>query len=269
MNINQAQPRLYPNQSRQSGYIILFAAVFLLILGIAASQLFSRSSESTLMSGAVRDQDKALLLAESALEHLRIRFATKRLDSDPTIRTADCIDINGNTQDACEAALLQKHMDSPDGYLFNYMYYVSNSSGLDVNQPSVLQKLADGEATNVSESTLSSQKITNSTQRLRISDLFSNTFKPILYTLNDNGRVIPSTASDWHSESNENKAAVWVEVTQNPYDSQSVDLFVQSAAQVAKAKRYLQRYVGSYNSTAMLGFVSALSEASNINRAKP
>lgn len=263
------QPNPPPSIRTQSGYILLFAAIFLLILGIAASQMFSRSSESTMMSGAVRDQDKALLMAESALEHLRIRFATNRMDTDTTARTADCIDVNGNTQDACEAALLQKYMDTPDSYLFNYMYYVTNGNGLDVNQPSLLQKLADGEATNIAESTLTSQNISDSTQRLRIPDLFSTGFKPILYTLNEKGRVVASNANDWHSETSINKAAVWIEVTQNPKNSQSVDLFVQTAAQVANAKRYLQRYVGTYNSTNMLGFVSALSEASNINRARP
>lgn len=261
--------KILKKQQNQTGYILLLAAVFLLILGIAASQMFFRSTESTNMSGAVRDQDKALLLAESALEHLRIKFATQRMDTDGTVRTADCLLADGTTQDVCEAALLQKNMANPDSYLFNYMFYVTSGNGLDMDQPSLLQRLADGEATNTEASTLGAQAVTNTTQRLRIPDLFGETFKPVLYTLNENGRVITSTAENWNSETNTNKAAVWIEVTQNSQDANSVDLFVQTAAQVSNAKRYLQRYVGTYNSSVMLGFVSALSEASGINRANP
>ncbi|MDH5326110.1 MAG: hypothetical protein OEZ68_17510 [Gammaproteobacteria bacterium] len=257
---------LYNRRRQQTGYILLLASIFLLILGVAASQLFSRSSDSTQISGSVRDQDKALLMAESALEHLRIRFVTNRLDTDVSVRSNDCIDANGTTQDACEGALLQKNMNTPDAFLFSYMFYVSKTGGLDVNQPSLLQKLADGEASNAPVTPLTTQKIPASRQRLRIPDMFGTAFHPVLYTLNENGRVVSSTAKNWDGETSGNRAAVWLEITQNPHDADSVDLFVQTVAQVERAKRFLQRYVGTYQSSQRLGFVSALSEASNIAR---
>jgi Tfp pilus assembly protein PilX len=256
-----------PSVQHQSGYILIFSVIFLFMMVIYSTHFFYRATESTIISGSDRDSKKALLLAESAMEYLRGVFISNRLDSDATIRVAGCKDAAGKTFDMCEAGLLQQNMSSPDNFLFTYMYYVSNGTGLDLSKPSLLQRVVDGEASQVTAATLNSQKIDGATAYLRVNDLFSTTFEPRLYKTNDNGRLVASVAKDWNDEIYHEKAAAWMEVIQNPVNSDAVDLIVQTVAQVGKAKSYMQRYVGTLRKTNALGSVGLLSEASNIDRA--
>jgi hypothetical protein len=96
--------------------------------------------------------------------------------------------------------------------------------------------------------------------------LFGNSFKPRLYKLTANSMLVASAQTSWDAETNPEKAAAWIEVIQNPNNTDAIDLIVQAAAQVGKAKSYVQRYVGSFSQGSTLGSVSLLSEASNINR---
>lgn len=256
----------YPKIRQQSGFILIFSIIFMFIMVTYSTHFFYRATENTIISGSDRDSKKALLLAESAMEYLRGVFVTNRLDTEMTIRLTSCNDGSGKSTDLCEAGLLQQNMTAPDNYLFPYMYYVSNGAGLDVNKPSLLQRVVDGEASQVTAAVLSSQNINANTSTLRISDLFSNTFEPRLYITNDKGRLVASIANDWVDETYPEKAAAWMEVIQNPVNSDAVDLIVQTVAQVGKAKSYMQRYVGTLRKTTALGSVTLLSEASNIDR---
>jgi len=199
---------------------------------------------------------------------MRGELVLQRLDTDGTTRVAACEDPNNNnaTSDICEAAEIRSNMNNPSAKLFGYMYYVSSSAALEHNAPSLLQRVANGEAATVTASTLASQKVDDNTSQLRVNDLFGNGFAPKLLTLNANSLLIASNAASWDAESAPEKAAAWVEVIVNPDNPNAVDLIVQAVAQVGKAKSYVQRYAGSFSSGTTLGSVSVLSEASNIDR---
>jgi len=233
-----------------------------------SAHFYFRTTENTIASGTVRDSSQALLLAESAMELMRGQLVLNRLDSDNTTRVAACEDPNNNnaTSDICEAAEIRSNMSDPSSKLFSYMYYISSASALEHSAPSILQRVANGEAANASASTLASQTIAESDNQLRINDLFGNGFAPRLYLLNSNALLTASNAANWNAEGAAEKAAAWVEVIVNPSNSNAVDLYVQAVAQVGKAKSYVQRYAGSFSSGTTLGSVSGLSEASNIDR---
>jgi len=244
------------------------SAVFLFLLMAGSAHFYFRTSENTIASGTVRDSSQALLLAESVMELMRGELVLNRLNTDNTTRVAACEDPNNNnaTSDICEAAEIRSNMSNPSAKLFAYMYYISASTALEHNSPSLLQRVANGEAAATTAATLSSQKVDESDSQIRINDLFGNGFAPRMYTLNSNSLLVPSNAANWNAETAPEKAVAWVEVIVNPDNANAVDLIVQAVAQVGKAKSYVQRYAGSFSSGTTLGSVSVLSEASNIDR---
>jgi len=255
-------------RKQQSGYILVMSAVFLFLLMAGSAHFYFRTSENTLASGTVRDSSQALLLAESVMELMRGQLVLNRLDTDNTTRVAACADANNNnaTSDICEAAQIRGNMSDPSAQLFSYMYYISSGSALEHSSPSILQRIANGEAADAEASTLATQKVTEGDTQLRINDLFGGAFAPRLYKLNGNSLLVASSASTWNAETASEKAAAWIEVIVNPDNPNAVDLIVQAVAQVGKAKSYVQRYAGSFSSGTTLGSVSVLSEASNIDR---
>ncbi len=246
---------LAQQRPREAGYILLMVAVFILILLGGSTQFFSRVTENTRISGGVRDNTEALLLAESALNRLMGQFVNT-LDSD----------IDG-TVDKTEAGLIQSNMADPRAFMMPYMFYTSSATALDQTRPSLLQKIADGEASNAANAPLVDARLSNAVAALRINDLFvSATTRPVLYTLNNNGMLVNSVAANWNADNSASKAAAWIETTQNPVQTDAVDLYVQSMAQTGNARCYLQRYVGTYFASVTIGSISVLAEASNIAR---
>ena len=253
----------------QKGYLLLIAIVFLFILGMASLHFFNRSSENLKMSGALRDSATAQLLAESAMEHMRGQFVMGRLDSDPTIRVSACDNGSGATFDMCESSLIQKNRQNPDDHMFPYMFYITDGNGIDSKRPSLLQRVADGESrfSEVDVATsITGHAAPNARELVRIEDLFAGSTKPLLYIMNDSGKVESSLANSWNAETHAEKAAAWFEVVQNSSDTDAIDIYVQSAAQVGNSRSYVQRYVGTFTNGTVLGVVSAVSEASNVDR---
>lgn len=229
-------------------------ALFMIVLIIGSSQFYNRSTDSTIISGSKRDNSESLLLAESAMNLLMGRFVNT-LDSD-----------EDGTTDSVQAGLLQLNMTAPDAFLMPYMFYATNSAGLDVTAPTLLQWVANGEAANATAATLAQPGVPAATTQLRINDLFTALNQPKLYTLNNDGLIIESAAANWAADTNISKAAVWFEITENNTQSDAVDIYVQSVAQVGTARTYIQRYIGSYFANIVIGTVPALAEASNIDR---
>ncbi len=257
----------FPGQ-QQSGYIMLLVAIFLLILMAGSAQLFTRIAEDTITSGTLRDSTESLMLAETAMENLRGQF----IGTLNTVVETPTDDLDRNI-----AGALTNNIANPDTILFPYMYYVTAGGGLDQTQPGILQAIADGEAANTTASTMTARSITFAANlRLRMNDLFASpggtAISPMIFTLNSSGLLtaIPTTtAASWDAVDTTTmpeKAAAWIEVTQNPTIATDVDLFVQAMGQVGNAKSYVQRYIGTYNTVTILGNISALAEASNINR---
>jgi len=240
---------------REKGYILLLVAVFIMILMASSAQFFSRVTENTRMSGGMRDNNEAALLAESALNHLMGQFV-------------NTLDADGNgVADKADAGAIQANMADPTTVLSPYMFYVSTATALDQTSPSLLQKVADGEASNVAAAALVNPRVSNATATVRVNSLFiSAANKPMLYTQNGNGLLVDSAVANWNAETNPGKAAAWLEVIQNPNQADAVDLYVQATAEVGNAHTYLQRYIGTYFSSITIGSISVLAEASNVLR---
>lgn len=275
------------NLVKQTGYTLILVTIFLFIIGAASIQFFNQSVESVKISGASRDSTQSLLLAEAAMEKLRGKFIVN-LDTDTTAKVTSC-ETNNVTLDKCEASDIQKHMSDPDSSLFHYMYYTTAQANLGITEtiPAILQKVADNEKNITAPSDLSSiirhlsgPAIAKNQANLGINDLFvSNERHPFLFGVDDNGvltaldfsRDTTKWTNAWFRDaelSTQNlhplmKAAAWFEVIKNPDDPNSVDVFVQAAAQVGYAKSYTQRYVGSYFNENVLGDIALLSEATN------
>ncbi|MBI1195178.1 MAG: hypothetical protein GC138_04980 [Gammaproteobacteria bacterium] len=239
----------------ERGYILLLVAIFILVLMSTSAQFFNRVTENTRMSGGMRDNNEAVLLAESALNHLMGQFVNS-------------LDANANgTADKTDAGAIQVNMTDPSGVLMPYMFYVSTGTALDQTTPSLLQKVADGEASNAAAAAYAVPRVSSGTATVRVNSLFiSAAMKPMLYTVNNNGLLIDSAAANWNGEANSSKAAAWIEVAQTPNQADAVDLYVQAVAEVGNAHTYLQRYIGTYFSSVTIGSISVLAEASNILR---
>ncbi len=247
-----------PVKQQQRGYIMLIVAVFLLVLLSGSAQFFSRIANDTQTSGMVRDSTESLMLAETAMELLRGRY----------ISTLDTVVEAPDVLDHVQAGQLPSIKANPDAGLFPYMYYVSAGTGIDQDSPSILQKIANGEAVATTAAAMTARSINSATSQMRVNDLFATVgatdLSPMLYTRSDNGLLVTSVAVNWAAEASSEKVAVWVEVIENDSDANAIDIFVQAVAQVGNAKSYVQRYVGTYNN--ILGTISALAEASNIDR---
>ncbi|MFV2058196.1 MAG: hypothetical protein ACC707_17150, partial [Thiohalomonadales bacterium] len=247
--------------------ILILSAVFLFVLVASSAHFYYRTTENTSMTGIARDSNKALLMAESAMEHLRGEFVQSRLNTDNTTRVTTCVD-GGVTDDTCESAAIQGNMDNPTTKLFEYMYFISASNALENTTPQLLQRIANGESSLIAANQLTSNKIVAGTAQLRINDLFNSgaSLQPRLYTLSANSRLTASAAADWDAEINPQKASAWIEVIVNPNNANAVDLIVQAVAQVGKSKNYMQRLVGSFSPPDTIGNISALTEASDVDR---
>jgi len=268
--------------NKQRG-LSLFLVLTLLVITISASLFFhKRMVTSTRVSGATRDNSASMLLAESAMENLRGGFINN-LDSlcngKILAGSTGCATV---AFDKNRASALIEEMGDPSqlGTILqnsglNYMFYVG-PAGMTEISPSILQAVANGDATAANGGgtfctiSTSTNAVSAADCKLRVGDLFStgNSFSPKLYTTNDNGRLVDSADANWSAAfaSKDTVAAVWMELTINPENSDAMDMWVEVAARVGMATTYVQRYVGTYYEANRLGSLSALIEASNIDR---
>lgn len=231
-----------PPQAPQQGYILIFVAVILLALISLSVSFFSGSITSNKIAGYNRDAEESFMLCESALNLVYGGFIFQG-------------DFNQDQKVDNEQTI---NLDNPLPLPNPYMYIVSDNGKIEQTTPSILQRVADGEARAVS-GTVNSASISPTSTSLMINDLFSNSVKPILFIQDSNG--IQQTTGNWNSVPNSpGKAAVWIEVIRDSVQPNKLYLFVQSAAQVGKSKSYIQRYIGGY-SDILGGQVNALTES--------
>jgi len=254
--------------NKQQGAVLVLTVIFLFIMLGSSLHFFGQIVDDVKISGASRDSDESLLLAESTMELMRGRFINN-LDTDQTINVVSC-NVGGVSLDKCEASEIGKNIDDPSAQLLPYMYYVSSATAIDQTQPTILQSIANGEATNETPSAMAEQKVSSATTKLRVNDLFGAGFNPRLFAVNTDGLLEDSAIADWDTETSIQKAAAWIEVILNPANSSAVDLYVQAVSQVGNGRSYLQRYVGTYFISDTIGeLVSPLSESSGIDRETP
>ncbi|MBI5658217.1 MAG: hypothetical protein HZC43_01415 [Nitrosomonadales bacterium] len=258
---------------QQVGYILPFVLVLLVALMVGSMSFFNRANDSTQLSGASKDYDQAMLLAESGGDWVMGRFfnLTSPANADtnrcaaqtsPSLAAAQPGDLNCNgALDDTEGKVsgVTPTLPLPLGYEY---YLVDAGTTLRVaTAPGILQMIADGEARNTGTA-LADQTVLSSTTRLLVNNLFvSSTIRPILLTQGATG--LAKSANTWDAETSAEKAAVWLEVTREKAGGTGYDLYLCSIAKVGNAKAYLQRYIGTYGSTLAGIQIAPLSESAN------
>lgn len=259
----------------QQGYILPFVLVLLVALMTGSMSFFNRANDSTQLSGASRDYDQAILLAESAGDWTMGRFfnITSAATGDanrcaaqtvPSLAAAQPGDLNCNgTLDDTEGKVSSVTPTLP--LPLGYEYYLVDAGALTTLRvtatPGILQMVADGEARNTGTS-LTNQAVLSTTTRLLVNNLFvSGTIRPILLTQGASG--LAKSANTWNAETSSEKVAVWLEITREKGGGTGYDLYLCSVAKVGNAKAYLQRYLGTYGSTLAGIQLAPLSESAN------
>lgn len=245
---------------RQHGYIILMVGIFLLTLLALSAQFFNSANDSSTRSGLYRDTTEARLLAESVMNKHYGQFANK-LDYLP----------NGQ-DDSTDAAALQMNKNDLRTILrilfsIPYTYVITYGNGIDNKTPDLLQRVANGEASDVPPGQLRirGSLIFNPPDKFRINDLFSRRAKPRLFTVNSSAALVEVMDQTW-DELEGVKAAVWMEAVESVIDEDGIDLFVSAVADVDGSKSYIRRRVNSYLPVVGLGSISLVSEATNVDR---
>lgn len=257
----KSQQRRLKRAEAHRGYILLITLVFLAILMSIGIHFFSRMVDHTKTTGGNRNITQAALLAESAMNLTMGTFLTGN--------GADLgVDIPASMDN--QAALLGVLNGIPN------MYYVTDTDiGLvEINRTAsdLLQIIANGESRNSLPNPLASQRlVTNGftpLTTLRINDLFGPgaAFRPTLYTLDAATGLLQTSNNTWNTEPAVEKAAAWLEVSQNAVNASGVDIYVQAVADVDGSKSYVQRHIGSYIPSTELGRISLLTESSNVDR---
>lgn len=258
---------------REHGYILPFVLVLMIALMVGSMSFFNRANDSTQLSGAARDYDQAMLLAESAGDWTmgRLFNITSPANGDAnrcaaqtaaSLATAQPGDLNCNgTLDDTEGKVssVTPTLPLPLGYEY---YLVDAGATLRVTTtPGILQMVSDGEARNTGTA-LANQTVLSTTTRLLVNNLFvSSSIRPILLTQGAAG--LAKSANTWSAETSSGKAAVWLEITREKAGGTGYDLYLCSVAKVGNAKAYLQRYLGTYGSTLAGIQVAPLSESAN------
>lgn len=260
----------------QTGYVLPFVLVLLVMLMIGSAGFFFRSTGATQLSGATRDYDQARLLAESSMNLVLGRitnFSAISAVAGTSAAVIPCIapasapavnDLNcSGVADVNEAkpASFAPALPLPVGY----EYFLSNAPGAGITEvgAGILQRVANGEA-RATSSALAGQSVPTTVGALRINDLFVNAgTRPLLLTQSRNGLTF--SHNTWDQEPAPEKAAVWLEISRDPDPAHSTwySLYLCSAAQVISAKSYIQRYVGAYTDQLGAQVIAPLSEASN------
>ena len=260
----------------QTGYILPFVLVLLVMLMVSSASFFYRSTQGTQLSGAARDYDQARLLAESSMNLILGRitnFSATSAVANTSAAVIPCIaaasapavnDLNCNgTADVNEAkpSSFTPALPLPVGYEF----FLSNAAGAGITEtsPGILQRVANGEARN-SGTVLTNQSVLGNANTLRVNDLFiSSQLRPLLLTQSKSGLTFSSNT--WDKESSAEKSAVWLEVSRDadPAHASWYSLYLCSSAQVGNAKAYLQRFIGAYTDQLGARVIAPISEASN------
>lgn len=233
---------------QQKGYSLLAVVVLLSLFAVIALQFLDRTTKSIQISGYARDSAESLVLAEAAMNTLYGSF----------VYDADLDGANGpDNLTTVNTKPGQIEISLP------YMYFVNGGAGVDQTAPSLLQRIADGEAA------AQGGAVNNhgtSAARLRIDNLFQagNAGAPIMFVhAPDEPAKLKRVTTTWSATNATRKAAAWLELTKNPLLDGTYGIYVQAAAQVGDAKAYVQRFAGTMTDT--LGRrVGALNESKPI-----
>lgn len=232
--------------ARRNGYILVITVVLLAALLIMSLKFFERSADSLQISGYNREATESLVVAESTMNMLYGWFLyNKDIDGDGTIDREEKIDV-----------------DELNDLPFEYLYYVSSSNEVEQAFPSILQRIANGEARNEGGQ-VNSQIVLASSNRLLIDNLYSGSQQPIVFEFDTNNRLVQSNRL-WSEIDNNNTldgAVAWFELVQNDALLGNYQVYVQAVGKIGHSKGYVQRLILNLKTT--LGRdVATLGEAS-------
>ena len=234
---------LTPIRRKPQGYALLLTVVLLLALSMISIKFFSANLNDSKIAGYNRDAEESFQLAESTLNLVYGGFIY-----DADLDSTSGPDNQGfiNLDDALP-------LPSP------YMFFVSTNDKIEQTTPSILQRVADGEA-RATTGDVNNAVVSSTATTLLLTDLFNNESYPLIFTPGATGLQQQKNAHWNDFSASDGKAAAWIEITRDAFQSNRLYLFAQTMAQVGKSKSYLQRYIGEYSD--VLGSnVWALTEA--------
>lgn len=226
--------------TKQRGYALFMISVLLTVLMLVGIQFLARASSSLQLAAYARDSGEALLVAENSMNMLFGQF----------LNGAD-LDLDGR-RDIEEAALDPAAI--PATLPLPYLYYVTAGSGVDQDSPSLLQRVANGEAHN-RQTPLSAPAVSSAANHLRIDDLFGVGFAPRVYVQHDDGRFAPAARS-WNAETERKKGVAWLELTRGR--DGDLRLYACGVGQVGTSRAYVQRQIGQVSAPVLGGSIAPL-----------
>jgi len=226
-------------RAAQNAYILILSILLLLVMLIGTLNFLEQSADSIQISGYNRDSSESLLLAESAMNMLYGQFRYKKdIDNDQNNNFQGTPDLD-QTPDTNELDTLP----------LRYSYFVTGGNGIDQALPSLLQRIANGEARN-SGSAGNNHSFTVDQNELLVENLYTNSASPIIFVLNNENNLVLSNQTWNELESTNTKfAAAWLEFVRNPALDGTIQIYVQSVSKVGNSKSYVQRYVWHYSDT--------------------
>lgn len=242
---------LKPIRRKPQGYVLLLTVILLLALSMISIKFFSANLNDSKIAGYNRDAEESFQLAESALNLVYGGFVYDAdMDLNPGPDNQGVINLD-------DALPLPSH----------YMFIVSSSDKIEQTTPSILQRIADGEA-RASKGNVAGARILPTATTLLLTDLFNTTSAPLIFTPGNTG-LQQHKNGHWNDfPASDGKAAAWIEITRDAFQVNRLYLFAQTMAQVGKSKSYLQRYIGEY-SDVLGNNVWALTEANPNPSAQP
>lgn len=249
--------RAHLAMKKNQGYILLLVLLFITILMVAGGYFFIRMTSHTQASGEMRDIMRSSQLAEAGLNLVLGQYLDTQTGNSGAVTSLATFNVDSDM-----ASIVGITNAIPNLY-----YITDTNAGFIINQrtPTILQRVANGEAANATSTILNSPQIVtseaNPLSMLRVNDLFivNSTTRPRLFKLNAAGLLTPSAKTSWNAEDASAKIAVWFEAIQNPQFNEAVDVYIQAVAEVDGVKSYVQRYVNGStagNSGITLGAVS-------------
>lgn len=214
------------------GYILVITVVLLAALLLMTLKFFERTSDSLQMAGYDRGATESLLVAESAMNML---FGLYQHDAN--------LDDDGEQQ----IPDIQEALDL-NNWPLHYMYFASADNEINQAMPSILQKIANGEARNESGS-VNSNIVNIASQRLKVENLYAGSAKPIVFEFNAQDQIILSTKSWADIKSTNSKAGVaWLEIVKNDSLQGDYQIYVQAVGRVGNSQSYVQRIIAYVDS---------------------
>ncbi|MDH5232265.1 MAG: hypothetical protein OEY38_19560 [Gammaproteobacteria bacterium] len=213
---------------KNKGHVLLLVLIFLSILAVLSSQSVDRQLMETRVTVNKNDFHKSLEIAENSIHFLIGRFV-----SDADFNQDGVVDKD---QGNIDESLVPK---------LTYSFFVSDGSGISETVPSIIQRVADGEAYG-SSAILLSPSIALENTALRIDALFADSFAPLFFSYTDQGELLTIENQTWSQSTQHNKVCLWLETVKDPLIDNQYNVFVQAVAQSGKSKTYLQEFLGAY-----------------------